>query len=197
MSKEIPVRIGGQERLPGGSLVRASFQYNKHERRAKIKWLDSTPKHEAAHAVVSEVTGTPTLEMSVIKDGDVNGYVKTAGFTPLGAAASFGGGHGGAGWDRFLVESQGYNADAMGAAANAIAEGAQDEQDEVARMIQDQRFASGHEIREAIKDGREGRPVMIWIKDRLGNTRKEFRRVKGDSFFVQEMEQDVEYDVAA
>lgn len=196
MSKEIPVRVGRMEKMSNGGVIRMDYLDPAYARRDRVN-PSATARHETDHGVVTELTGGTVLEMAIRSaEPGVNGFVRTLGSHPIGAAASFGNGHGGSSWDRFIVESQGLDADALGRAAHAVAESAHDEREEVAKMIEVEKVATGGMVREAMKDGKEGRKVVLSIFDSEGRKINETRmRAKDGIAIVQDMEPEIEYQM--
>ena len=187
--KFVPVPIGGEVRTPDGRRIRAMYENPSVARRDLVN-TDGTPEHEAGHGVVAELTGTPVVGMEVGLSGNVRGVTQLAWANPIAAGSSFD--QSGNGYDREIVRSMGLSESAMGSAARAVKNRARDQIHEVAAEVAVKGKISGNQVREAMKDGKEGRRVVVLFEDRVGRKKKEIKtRVKGQIAMIP----DIEYEL--
>ena len=185
----VPVPIGGEVGTPDGGRIRAEYEDPSVARRDHVN-TDGTPKHEAGHGVVAELTGTPVVSMEVGLSGNVRGVTQLVFANPIAAGSSFD--ESGNGYDREIVRSMGLSESAMGSAARTVKNRAKDQIHEVAAEVAIKGKVSGHQVREAMKDGKEGRKVIVLFKDRAGRNKKEIKtRVKGQVAMIR----DIEYEL--
>ena len=190
--KFVPVPIGGEVKTPDGGKIKVEYEDPSIARRDQVN-TDGTPKHEAGHGVVAELTGTPVVSMEVGLSGNVRGVTQLVFANPIAAGSSFD--ESGNGYDKEIVRSMGLSESAMGSAARAVKNRARDQIHEVAAEVAIKGKISGRQVREAMKDGREGRKVIVLFEDKEGNKIRENRtRAKG-LVFVRDMVPDTDYEL--
>lgn len=173
--KPISVPIGEKFTTSGGELIRVDFVNRKVEKRDRAN-VEDVHDHEANHAGVALATGTPVLELTTIASGNTLGSVRTLHPNVFAASVTYG--RPGAGTDEMITHALGGD-EGTAATARGIAKSVQDGIDEIAKAAAAEGELSGHEVREAMKDGMEGREVIIFSQSADGRKRKEKRRVKG------------------
>jgi len=183
---EFEVPIGKQVYTPDGSRINAEYEDPAVARRDKVIPGD-TEDHEANHAGVAEKTGSRVIRIRIGRRGNV--LADTLVDRPNGLAAAVTIGRDGDYGDRNIVRSMGLPEASTAAAARGIASGIQDEITEIAKAVTVTGELSGTEVREAMKDGKEGRKVVISFRDRNGRNQQEVRtRVKGPVAMVPRVE---------
>ncbi|MBI4098378.1 MAG: hypothetical protein HY426_05080 [Candidatus Levybacteria bacterium] len=187
--KPIPVPIGGEVKTPDGGTLTAVYEDPNVARRDQII-TTSTDVHEAGHGVVGKLTGSNIIRMRTRLSGKIRGDVVLDGLNLIAAASSQD--ENGNGHDTWILEQNGVSPIAMGAIARGYKNRARDEIHEVAAELAIRRELGDSDVESAMKDGKEGRKVVVLYKNREGNRRREIRtRVKGPVAMVP----DVEYEL--
>ena len=180
----VPVPIGGEVRAPNGGRIRVEYEDPSIAKRDNVIVAEKTA-HERDHGLGAELTGTEVILIDLNPGPGYEAITHVAEPNPVAAAASFGNGHNGSFKDRLIVLGMGLDPDSMGHVARSVVEGAPEEREETGRMLEVERVATGKMFRDAMKDGKEGRRVIVLFKDREGNKKKEIKtRVKGQIAMV-------------
>lgn len=169
----ISVQIGSEATTPGGKLIRVDFVNKKVIERDRQR-PGKVPRYESEHAVVAESLGVTVKSLNIVSPDE--GFVELSEGNPIVAATHIGDGDG---HDRLVVMSFGMDPDQAASIANSHKSRLQDEITEVAKEASINPRMSGYEVREAIKDGRDGREVVIYTTQTDGSVVEERRRVKG------------------
>ena len=181
--RPVPVPIGGEVKLMNGGFLTAQYE-NPADAKRDLVQVGKVPRYEAEHVVVAENLGTRAKRLRIISDAE--GVAEVSEPNVIAAATHIGDGDA---HDRLVVISLGMEPSVAASLANQEKLRAQDEIDEVAREATLRRELSGDQIRNAMRDGREGRRVVILLNDREGNRKKEIRtRVKGKVAMVPGIE---------
>lgn len=187
----ISVQIGSDIKTSGGELIRVDFVNRKVARRDQQK-PGKVPRYESEHAVVAESLGISVRSLNVISEDE--GYVEVAHGDPIVAATHIGDGDG---HDRLVVMSFGMDPDVAALIADQHKSRLQDEISEVAKEASINPRMNGYEVRETIRDGREGREVIIFSQAKDGRKRTERRRIKGKFAQVIPLFPNVEEEIPA
>ncbi len=187
----IPVRIGEQASTPGGELIRVDFVNKKVARRDQQK-PGKVPRYESEHAVVAESLGISVRSLNVLSEDE--GFVEVSQGDPIVAATHIGDGDG---HDRLVVMSFGMDPDVAASIADQHKSRLQDEISEVSKEASINNRMTGFQVREAMKDGREGREVVIFSQAADGRKKTERRRVKGKIAEVIPLFPNVEAEIPA
>lgn len=118
-------------------------------------------EHEAEHATIAVMNGTPVIEASVIPEGNSLGHVQMAHFDPIAASTSKG--RAGNGHDRMITEMQGHSFEASGSVAHGMIRRYKKEVRAVARALQKEKRLSGASIEKIIANVKGGEKVKIHI----------------------------------
>ena len=181
-----PIPIGGEVKTPDGGILTAVYEDSNVARRDQVK-TTSTDVHEAGHGVVGKLTGSNIVRMRTGLSGNTRGDVILDGLNLIAAASSQD--ENGNGHDTGILEQNGVSPSAMGAIARGYKNRARDEIHEVAAELAIRRELRDSDVESAMKDGREGRRVVVLYRDREGNKRREIRtRVKGQIAMVPNVE---------
>ena len=189
----ISVQIGSEVTTPGGELIRVDFVNRKVVRRDRAIVKD-VHDHEANHAGVALATGSDVIHLNTIANGNVLGFVQTNEANLLAAAVTMG--RPGAGSDELKTRMMGGD-ESTASLARSIAASVSDGINEIAMAAAAEEELSGSEVEEAMKDGMEGREVVIFSQAKDGRKHKETRRVKGKFAQVIPLFPNVEEEIPA
>lgn len=187
----ISVQIDSDIKTPGGEHIRVDFVNRKVARRDQQK-PGKVPRYESEHAVVAESLGISVKSLNVLSEDE--GYVEVAHGDPIVAATHIGDGDG---HDRLVVMSFGMDPDVAAVIADQHKSRLQDEISEVSKEASINNRMTGFQVREAIRDGREGREVVIFSQAKDGRKHKETRRVKGKFAEVIPLFPNLEEEISA
>lgn len=179
MGKEgyIEIGIGEEAYTSNGAVVSVEYEDLAYEKLDGIEPSDEA-EHEAGHAGVAELTGTSTVKIDLDPSiPGVEAVTEVSGFNKYATAASLH--RRGARSDRLKLIMLGEDPESAGSVARSIENGASDQFRELAIVAEAERIIYGPRIRQAMRDGRDGRPVVVTSKDQLGNTQRIETRSKG------------------